>query len=1338
MQSRVLRRLAVTAVLVCGAGAAVVSTAEARPSRPSPRVTRGGFNLFQGAVNVLVNVNRVQCNITNFGNICVDPNGSPVIGGGFWPKGSPDQYVFGSGLQVGAVVQSATPFAWTGDTVGVYFEDPYGDQTQGAPITNVYSSLNASDVAAWPSEAYIQDTSLYNTALIGRPTISQQDTWVRYWDGNTSLTTGRSHTMGVLVEQRGLAWNFPSGNQDIVYFLFRFINITAASTSGAYDALAEAGYTSAQIADIGTIADDFRARAQSAYNVSIPAAGYNFHNMYASFFEDADEGQAGFNYSTAILPFAQVNVVKADFDEPQWSFPPNIFASPFAAAPGFEGTKYLKSPLDPSTADATHPKGTREFGITVWGNTSNGNPFPDARGTSQMYRYISGTVSTALGDPACNRNPTTQHTCNAIQQAVDTRFFESSGPFDMAPGQSAVIVVALVHAAPVAQLPGSGSGIYALQPFSLAPYITPGVNTMPIGFPATAESLAVYGSTSPGGVAYVRPIERAAGWESFSDANGNGIIEQEEVNAVPRSLLDKEKVAQAVFNNKFLLPFAPEAPLFFVVAGDNKVTIAWQKSTSEADGDPYFEVASAPLNPDLSVNALYDPNYRKFDVEGYRIWRGRSEDQMQVIAQFDYSGTQMIDYTGQFYNPTYGNQCAPELAVTASCPVAFPYPYAPGGPSNPIDLVGDVVQIPPGGRVKLADGNIFIIQADTAVTGGNTGFPRLTDNGVPFAYVDNGALNGFRYFYAVTAFDINSVASGPSSLESPLVTKTVTPRATSTNAQAAVLVTGLYGDDNVQLNPQSPFPTIDPANGTFTGIIPPTNSLAFGFLASVAEALPPGDITARIDSVTPGFIGGIPVTGTTPYAYVSLMSATDTVQRTVNLPIPSFSSDPTVRDSVSVSYPLVSYDSTRSRLLGLAFTQDARMPVKFSAYVMALASMATGQSMINGRYGVPGTAAATASQYLNLPRWYDEGGSEPAQPTINPYGSQSHTAGQLTGVDIIYIPSPYRQVIGTSTASNQINVNFRGMQYSMGEAWSAADLVVTWNADSSITVRDSTHHVFLPFKQSIEPGWGFVNERTFAPSGIAAGDLDDGTGAVQLDVVGYHHLYGINPVCQPDWWEISCTELEQKAEYEQIDYTNDGAPDGSGIALVIDGVPFIMKMASIPAAGTQWHLKMIGGVGMNATCSPGLPTSLAAANAITGCSGYTYTPPDYRSGWVPGVSVKLRVTQAFDIAANSGDLSNVHTVPDPYYVTNSLEITANTKVLRFVNLPARAIIRIYSASGILVNILEHNDPSGGGEQVWNLRNRNNQFVASGVYFYHVEGPDGKKKIGRFTVVNYAQ
>jgi hypothetical protein len=152
---------------------------------------------------------------------------------------------------------------------------------------------------------------------------------------------------------------------------------------------------------------------------------------------------------------------------------------------------------------------------------------------------------------------------------------------------------------------------------------------------------------------------------------------------------------------------------------------------------------------------------------------------------------------------------------------------------------------------------------------------------------------------------------------------------------------------------------------------------------------------------------------------------------------------------------------------------------------------------------------------------------------------------------------------------------------------------------------------------------------------------------------------------------------------------------------------------------------------MSATCT-------GAAPSFTTCSGYAFAPPNPPQ-LAPGLRWRITVTRAasLDTIATSA-LSAVHTVPDPYYVTNALENTANTKVLRFVNLPARAIIRIYSVSGILVNIITHNDPAGGGEQVWNLRNRNNQFVASGVYFYHVETPDGQKKIGRFTVVNFAQ
>jgi hypothetical protein len=39
-----------------------------------------------------------------------------------------------------------------------------------------------------------------------------------------------------------------------------------------------------------------------------------------------------------------------------------------------------------------------------------------------------------------------------------------------------------------------------------------------------------------------------------------------------------------------------------------------------------------------------------------------------------------------------------------------------------------------------------------------------------------------------------------------------------------------------------------------------------------------------------------------------------------------------------------------------------------------------------------------------------------------------------------------------------------------------------------------------------------------------------------------------------------------------------------------------------------------------------------------------------------------------------------------------------------------------------------------------VRNRNNQLVASGVYFYHIEANDNggtARRIGRMTIINYA-
>jgi hypothetical protein len=1334
MASKFLQRLTLAAVLVGGLG--LLNAHPAAATRPVRRTARPqaarGFNLFAGAVNVVMNVNRVQCNINNIGEACVDPTNSSTVGGGYWPKGTPDQYVFNAGLMIGATLGgSRASFPWAGDTVGAFIFDPIGSQASGEGLTNVMNGLSVSDLAEWPTAAYVNDPTLFNSALLGRRTVSQQDTWVRYWDGNTQLTSGRQHPMGLLIDQRGLMWNFPSGNQDIVYFLYRFINITA-SDAAKYDNLADFGYSAADIADIVTIARDFQARSEATFNISLPDSGWTFTNMMAGLGQDPDVGQSGQNYSTAILPFAMGVAYKSNFYEPTWSFPADIFGAPFAAAPGFVGTKYLKSPTDPATG--------RPFGITMFTNTTNSAVFPDRRGVQALWRLLSGNLTAVDGTCTVDSRPVSaggRGMCALIQTQDDTRFVQASGPFTMAAGQSQVIVVAILHGAPVASFTVAGVTYPLVEPasdFDMLPAI-----------PGSATRLA-------DGIDTIRTLDRAAGWvhgvSSFvndQDLNADGYIDQTEVPVVPRSLLGKARVAQAVFDAKFLLPFAPESPAFYTIPGDEQVTIAWQPSGTETTGDPYHVVAEDVLN------SLYDSNFRRYDVEGYRIWRGRTEATMEVVASFDLAGTTMTDHTGQFWTSAdYGTQCAPELGITTTCPVAF-LPDG-SGPTHDVLLAGEVIQVPPGGRVELASGSVLIVAADTAVTGGNSGLPALTDNGVPFAYVDREVRNGFRYFYAVTAFDVNSVASGPSSLESPLTTKQATPRASGSNNTPAVVLVGVYGSDSTRLDTEAGFPSIDAATGTFNGILPPANGGTFGFLASVAEALPPGEYVARIDSIDAGIPASL---GTEPTMYVTFSAPGVTTRMSFPVPFSSHSSAPTVRtNTYDVSTPLVPYDTMRARVLGipLSFSSTARMPVSFS---LIFAPIVAGPSatMLCGRGLVSATNCGTtmqASRYLLHSRWFDEGGAEPPDPTISFNPSPDHNSGKLTGVTNIWSPLAYRVPLGAGGSTTRVPAVFRYYSYAV-TGFYPADFVVTWGAGGAITVRDSTHHTDLPYNRGLGTGWGFISGAAIAAAGVTTADLQfEGNvelGAPNPAVPSYHSIYTARPVCDGalrDGYgeEKPCADLSRTAVLQGLDFSNpaDGVSDGNGIALAVNGEVFFMNMTALPAAGTKWHLRAIGGLGMTATCTPALPAGTGELlTPPTDCSNYAYSPvTTLRPPIVPGLQYKMVVSQGFENAAASGDLSMIHTVPDPYYVTNQLEITASTKVLRFVNLPDRAIIRIYSVSGILVNVLTHNNPAGGGEEVWNLRNRNNQFVASGAYFYHVETPDGQTKIGRFTVVNYAQ
>jgi len=97
-------------------------------------------------------------------------------------------------------------------------------------------------------------------------------------------------------------------------------------------------------------------------------------------------------------------------------------------------------------------------------------------------------------------------------------------------------------------------------------------------------------------------------------------------------------------------------------------------------------------------------------------------------------------------------------------------------------------------------------------------------------------------------------------------------------------------------------------------------------------------------------------------------------------------------------------------------------------------------------------------------------------------------------------------------------------------------------------------------------------------------------------------------------------------------------------------------------------------------------------------------------------------------------LEQVYVAPNPFIVKSGYTGVGDVNTqLRFYNLPKTCTIRIYSFSGQLVQTIEHdvNNIQHPYVQV----TRNNQLIASGVYFYAVSAPDGSRSHGKFVIIN---
>jgi len=96
------------------------------------------------------------------------------------------------------------------------------------------------------------------------------------------------------------------------------------------------------------------------------------------------------------------------------------------------------------------------------------------------------------------------------------------------------------------------------------------------------------------------------------------------------------------------------------------------------------------------------------------------------------------------------------------------------------------------------------------------------------------------------------------------------------------------------------------------------------------------------------------------------------------------------------------------------------------------------------------------------------------------------------------------------------------------------------------------------------------------------------------------------------------------------------------------------------------------------------------------------------------------------------ELKKVYVVPNPFVVKSGFTGLGADRMLGIYGLPQKCTIYFYSFSGQKLWTIEHNanEYSNNWEQI----TRNNQDLATGVYFFVVVTPNGDKQAGKFIVI----
>jgi len=684
--------------------------------------------------------------------------------GGEWPKGSNEMYIYGAGIWVGGTINDRTLQTFNFANVGtkrdtvlygaitdprvVIGYNPSGGAEEFSGLTDIWISDHPEDWEvpdSWP----VTDPITEDPIIVGI-----EDSYCEFddqdperWDVGTQSNAGdgediAKYGVGVKVIQRTHSWNYEN-NKTVHFFVYQIVNVREDKAA--------------------------------------------IRNCYLSIMCDPDVG-----------PTANDDLVGFDASRNLgYCYDSDFAEQGFARIPGFLAYKFLESPVASYDVDLNGDdqindeeidwngvmvkdvKKGESLGLTSFKTSNLQSGDPDTE--PEKYIIMAGHNYPDVGDQRY-----APFDLGTGTTPVDQRFFQSTGPFLLAPLGETVIDTVWYW----------DSGSESLQIASID---------------------TIVGDT----VRVVVAVMMAPDEEQLPQV---------------------ADIAQSIYDIGFVLPRPPDHPIVTAVPDDKKVYITWD-NVAELSEDPYFVFTSNPAHP------LYDPQYLEMDFEGYKLYRSTSglPGTFELLGAWDktsvtprhvtikqLSGPEfegMVSYdegntedyilalggTALFAGHEYLVQVKSDssfsitdLTLGVNIPVTEeedhwyytgepPYEfelfdsefYSLSTPENIAngthDNYFDGVNLLVGGMVINFTGDDPSYVPTEDIIWRITGFlqaPEGDDTELAHAYLDTGLINGVTYYYDVIAYDFQPFAS-PRSLANGIRGIAVTPRSNVTGLSSA-------------------------------------------------------------------------------------------------------------------------------------------------------------------------------------------------------------------------------------------------------------------------------------------------------------------------------------------------------------------------------------------------------------------------------------------------------------------------------------------------------------------------------------------------------------------------